>query len=73
MFLSNPRVLLILDAGPRTLPARPLLIRARLSAGAGLELNQEARSDDYDPGYHSGHTGKQHSVDNDSDHSRFLF
>ena len=72
-FCPIPVVLLVLDSGPRTLPARPLLIRARFSAGAGLELNQEARSHDCDLGDHSGHTGTQHSVDNDSDHSRFPF
>ena len=34
------------------------------------ERNQEGRSDDYDSSHHSGHPGKQHGVDNDSDHSR---
>jgi hypothetical protein len=37
------------------------------------ELNQEARSEDYDSSHDSGHAGKQHGVDNDSDHWRCPF
>ena len=37
------------------------------------ERNQEGRSDDYDSSHRSGHPGKQHGVDNDSDHSRVPF
>ena len=37
------------------------------------ELNQEGRNDDYDSSHHNGHAGKQHGVDNDSDHSRSPF
>jgi hypothetical protein len=33
-------------------------------------LNQEGRNDEYDSSQESGHAGKQHGIDCDSDHSR---